>query len=173
MRIRTEQKYRRANKDFFRDKVGQSLYAGCPALCHGEVALYERVLSGAEIYKLYRDGAPDFDPAIERELKHKFDGTELEEFTFKPDAKWTKQIDCDSQKPVEQIKEYYIQGHAEAIKPEGSKEGLLIETPDIPYGWDAYPKQVYIARVPLAGFVVKTQSHNDVIAYRNQWMLSE
>jgi len=134
----------RFNKDFFRDKVGPSLYAGCPALCHGEVALYERVLGAQEIYKLYRDGAPDFDPAIERELKHKFEGTELEEFTFKPDAQWTKQLDIDFQKPFEQIKDFYIQGHAESVKPEGSKEGLLIETPDIPYGWDAYPQQVYI-----------------------------
>ena len=134
----------RFNKDFFRDKVSPTLYAGCPALCHGEVALYEKVLSGGEIYKLYRDGAPDFDPGIEKELKHRFEGADLEEFTFQPDDKWTKQFDCDFQKPVEQIKEFYIQGHAEAIKPDGSTEGLLIETPDIPYGWDAYPKQVYI-----------------------------
>ncbi|MCX6855702.1 MAG: DUF1961 family protein [Verrucomicrobia bacterium] len=134
----------RFNKDFKRDIVSDTLYAGSPALCHGEVALYEPVLTGAELHKLYRDGAPDFDPAIEKELKHRFAGTDLEAFTFKPDDKWTKQFDCDFQKPTEQIKDWYIQGWAESIKPEGSKEGLLIETPDIPYGWDAYPKQVYI-----------------------------
>ncbi len=134
----------RFNKDFFRDKVGPTLYAGSPALCHGEVALYEQVLGGPELHKLYRDDAPDFDPAIEKELKHKFEGTDLEEFSFKPEDKWTKQFDCDFKKPVEQIKEFYIQGYAEAIKPAGHPEGLLIETPDIPYGWDAYPKQVYI-----------------------------
>jgi hypothetical protein len=47
----------RFNKDFFRDKVGPTLYAGCPALCHGEVALYEQVLSRPELYKLYRERA--------------------------------------------------------------------------------------------------------------------
>ena len=89
------------NKDFHRDKVGDALYAGCPALCHGEVALYEQALGAAELHRMYREGAPDFDPAIEKELRHRFEGTELEEFTFKPDEKWTKQFDCDFQKPEE------------------------------------------------------------------------
>ena len=45
----------------------------------------------------------------------------------------------------EQIKEFYIQGHADSVKPDGHPEGLLIETPDVPYGTpDAFPKQVYI-----------------------------
>ena len=134
----------RFNKDFHRDKVRDVLYSGCPALCHGEVALYEQVLRGADLHKMYRDAEPDFDPAIEKELKHRFEGTDLEEFTFKPDEKWTKQFDCDFQKPEEQLKEFYVQGWKESVKPEGSTEGLLIETPDVPYGWDAYPKQMYL-----------------------------
>ena len=131
------------NKDFHRDKCRDVLYAGCPAICHGQVEFYGDVLSGAEIYKKYREAAPDFNAGIEKDLRHIFEGTNLEDFTFKPDANWTKQFDVDFQDPA-QIKEFYIQGHSEAVKPDGHAEGLLIETPDIPYGWNAYPKQVYI-----------------------------
>ena len=96
------------NKDFHRDRAGDALYAGCPALCHGQIEFYDRVLTGAELYKQYRAAAPDYDPAIEKELRHRFEGTELEEFTFKKEtAGWTKQFDVDFQNPVEQIKEFY------------------------------------------------------------------
>lgn len=133
------------NKDFHRDRCGQTLYAGCPAICHGEIEFHATALSGADIYKSYRAGATDFDEAIERELKHKFSGTELQPFTFTPDAEWTKQFDVDFQNPVEQIKEFYVQGQVDSVKPAGHTEGLLIETPDVPYGTpDAFPKQVYI-----------------------------
>ena len=134
----------RFNKDFYRDRCGDVLYAGCPALCHGQLDFFAGVLGGAELYKLYRAGAPDFDQGIEDELKHRFAGAALENFTFQPGANWTKQFDLDFKTPVEQIKEFYIQGHAASIKPAGHPEGLLIETPDIPYGWNAYTKQVYI-----------------------------
>ena len=133
------------NKDFFRDRCGDVLYTGCPALCHGEIAFYDEVISGSELYRLYREGAPDYDIAIETELRHRFEGTDIDDFTFKPDANWTKQFDIDFKNPVEQIKEFYVQGHVESVKPAGNPEGLLIETPDIPYGTpEAFPKQVYI-----------------------------
>jgi hypothetical protein len=134
------------NKDFHRDKAGDALYAGCPALCHGEIEFYDQALSGAELYRQYRAAAPDYDPAIEKELRHHFEGTELEKFTFKPEAAgWTKQFDIDFQNPVEQIKEFYIQGQADSVKPTGHPEGLLIETPNVPYGTpESFPKQVYI-----------------------------
>lgn len=133
------------NKDFFRDRCGDVLYAGCPALCHGAIEFYPSVLSGGEIYKTYRSGAPDFDAEIEKELKHRFEGTDLEDFTFKPGPDWIKQFDIDFQNPAEQIKEFYIQGQVDSVKPAGHPEGLLIETPDIPYGTrEAFPRQVYI-----------------------------
>jgi hypothetical protein len=43
----------------------------------------------------------------------------LQDFNFKPDANWTKQLDLDFKKPVEQIKEFYVQGLAESVKPDG------------------------------------------------------
>jgi hypothetical protein len=135
----------RFNTDFHRDKVRDTLYAGCPALCHGQIDFYDRVLHKEEIYRLYREGAPDHDPQIERELRHCFEGAELEDFTFTPGAGWTKQFDCDFQKPHEQIRQWYIQGVKESVKPGGHPEGLLIETPDVPYGTrDCFPKQMYI-----------------------------
>jgi hypothetical protein len=133
------------NKDFYRDQCGDTLYMGCPALCHGEVAFYDRPLPGNQLYEIYRDGATDYDESIERELRHHFEGTELEGFSFIPGPTWNKQFDVDFKDPVEQIKEFYIQGQEDSIKPTGHQEGLLIETPDVPYGTpDAFPKQVYI-----------------------------
>lgn len=134
------------NTDFHRDKAGDALYAGCPALCHGQIEFYDRVLTAAELYKSYRAAAPDYDPALEKELRHRFEGTELEEFTFKPEtAGWTKQFDVDFQNPVEQIKEFYIQGHTASVQPAGHPEGLLIQTPELRYGTpQAFNSQVYI-----------------------------
>jgi len=134
------------NKDFYRDKVGDALYAGSPALCHGEIEFYDVLLTGADLYKKYRAAAPDYDPAIEKELRHAFEGADLEEFTFDPiKAGWTKQFDCDFQNSVEQIKDWYVQGHTASVKPTGHPEGLLIETPVLRYGSDeAWNSQVYI-----------------------------
>ncbi len=134
------------NKDFHRDRAGDALYAGSPALCHGEIAFHDRVLTGAELYRHYRAGAPDYDAAIERELRHHFEGAELQPFTFDPVAAgWTKQFDVDFQNPTEQIKEFYIQGHTASVKPDGHPEGLLIETPELRYGSpESWNSQVYI-----------------------------
>ncbi len=133
------------NKDFKRDIVGDTLYAGCPALCHGEVTFYDRVLPKYDIYKLFRDETPDYDAATEKELRHHFEGTDLEDFTFTPGEGWSKQLDVDFSNPVEQIKEFYVQGHTASVQPEASKEGLLIHTPTLRYGSaEAWQSQVYI-----------------------------
>jgi len=134
------------NKDFIRETCGDALYAGCPALCHGEIEFYDSVLTGADLYKKFRAGTPDYDAAIEQELRHHWEGTDLENFTFDPVASgWTKQLDVDFKNPVEQIKEFYIQGHTASVKPTGHPEGLLIETPDLRYGsLEAWNSQVYI-----------------------------
>lgn len=135
------------NKDFHRDIAGDTLYAGCPALCHGEIEFYDEVLDDAALYKKYRAGAPDYDSAIEKELRHHFEGADFENFVFDPENTpgWTKQFDVDFQNPAEQIKEFYIQGHAASVKPGGNPEGLLIETPELRYGSaEAWNSQVYI-----------------------------
>jgi hypothetical protein len=134
------------NKDFHRDLAGETLYAGCPALCHGRIEFYDKLLTGADLYKKYRELAPDYDAGIEKELRHLFEGAELEYFTFDPvSAGWTKKFDIDFQNPVEQIKEFYVQGHTASVKPAGHPEGLLIETPQLRYGSpEAWNSQVYI-----------------------------
>jgi len=134
------------NKDFKRDIVGDALYAGCPALAHGEIAFYDTVLTGADLYKKYRAETPDYDAAIEKELRHAFEGTDLEPFTFDPIAAgWDKKLDIDFKNPVEQIKEFYVQGHTASVKPTGHPEGLLIETPELRYGApESWESQVYI-----------------------------
>jgi len=134
------------NTDFKRDLVGNALYAGSPALCHGEVQFYDKVLTGADLYKKYRAKAPDYSEAEEKSLRHRFEGAALQDFTFNPvTAGWSKQFDIDFQNPVEQIKSFYVQGHTASVKPTGHPEGLLIETPNLRYGSpEAWSKQVYI-----------------------------
>ncbi len=132
------------NTDFHRDRAGETLYAGCPALCHGEISFFDRVLTGEELYTLYRDGAPDYDAGIERELRHRFEGAELEEFTFTPGPGWTKQFAVDFQDPSD-LDQFYVQGHAASVQPTGNSEGLLIQTPKLRYGSpEAWGSQVYI-----------------------------
>jgi len=134
------------NKDFHRDLAGDTLYAGCPALCHGEIEFYDEVLTGADLYARYRAGAPDYDAAVEKQLRHRFEGTEIERFTFDPVvAGWTKKFDVDFQKQAEQIKLFYVQGHTASVKLDAHPEGLLIETPALRYGSpEAWDSQVYI-----------------------------
>ncbi|MBC8127160.1 MAG: DUF1961 family protein [Gloeobacteraceae cyanobacterium ES-bin-144] len=131
------------NRDFIREVAADTLYAGCPALCHGTVELYDEVLSPAQLHAKYRAEATDFSPEIERELRKVFEGTDLADFTFKPDANWTKQLDLDLKDP-EHVKSFYIQGHAEAVKAGGHPEGLLISTPDEEFNEHNTGKQVYI-----------------------------
>jgi hypothetical protein len=44
------------NKDFHRDKVGDVLYAGCPAICVGQTEFYDTALTGAELYQAVSRG---------------------------------------------------------------------------------------------------------------------
>ena len=135
----------RFNKDFHRDRCGDVLYTGCPALCHGEIQFYTSALDGGALYRKYRAYAPDYDPSTERQLRHVFEGKEIPDFHFEPGPSWTKQMDIDFQRPVEQINEFYVQGQTDSVRPQGSKEGLLIETPAVRYGSrEAFAKQVYI-----------------------------
>lgn len=133
----------RFNPDFYRDRVSDVLYAGCPAICHGEIQFFDQVFSQDQIYERYRETVTDYNPVVEKQLRHHFCGADLEEFSFNPDGNWTKQFDIDFSKP-EDIEEFYIQGVEEAIKPDVHPDGLLIETPDIPFRRCNTDQQVYI-----------------------------
>jgi hypothetical protein len=134
------------NTSFHRDIAGDTLYAGSPALCHGEVAFYDEVLTGAQLYAAYRAATPDYDAAIEKQLRHHFEGADLQEFTFDPVAAgWTKQFDVDFRNPIEQLKDFYVQGHTSSVKPAAHPEGLLIEPPRLRYASpESWESQVYL-----------------------------
>ncbi|MBC8039811.1 MAG: DUF1961 family protein [Opitutaceae bacterium] len=131
------------NREFIRELAADTLYAGCPALCHGTVDLYDEVLDRAHLHAKYRAEATDFSAEIERELRHRFEGNDRADFAFTPGRDWTKQMDLDLQDP-EQIKHFYLQGHAAAIKPGAHPEGLLVETPVEEHNEHNLEKQVYL-----------------------------
>lgn len=133
----------RFNSDFYRTKVNSTLYTGAPALCHGEIRFYDKVLSEKEIYTNYRASSTDYNPKTEKELRHIFDGEKLKNFTFKPNANWSKQMDISFKNP-DDIKNFYIQGHVASVKPNGHPDGLLIETPDVTFERKNRDQQVYI-----------------------------
>lgn len=133
----------RFNKDFHRDKVGDTLFTGAPSLCHGEINFYDKVLDESEIYATYRRTTTDFRAATEQVLKHKFAGAELQNFNFKPDGNWTKKMDVDFRDPAV-IKDFYIQGEQGAVKPGAHAEGLLVETPHISFEKKNRDRQVYL-----------------------------
>ncbi len=105
------------NRDFVRDTCGDALYTGCPALSHGRMDFYDRILDAEDLYKEYRSGATDYDVEIEKELRHHFAGADLKKFNFTPDKDWEKQLDIDFQNPSEQLSEFYVQGYTSAVKP--------------------------------------------------------
>ncbi len=131
------------NREFIRETVGDTLYAGCPALCHGCIELYDEVLDPAQLHAKYHAEATDFSPEIEHELRHRFEGTDLADFSFTPGIDWSKQMDLDLQDPA-QIGNFYIQGHSDSVKPGNHPEGLLIETPNEGHYEPNREKQVYL-----------------------------
>jgi hypothetical protein len=133
----------RFNKDFYRDLAGSILYTGAPAICHGEIQFYDKVLSPEKIYAEYHANATDFNPLVEKELKNVFCGENLKDFTFKPDNNWVKKLDLTFKDPSD-INHFYIQGDVASVKPNGHPDGLLIETPNVTSESHNRGKQVYI-----------------------------
>jgi hypothetical protein len=133
----------RFNRDFAKETCRDILYTGCPALCHGEIEFFDAVLDRDTLYTQYRDGDPNCDPEMEKELRKVFEGVGLEDFDFQPGDDWIKQWDCDL-KDAADVKEFYIQGYAAAVQPGADPEGLLVETPDVPLLPENLDKQVYL-----------------------------
>lgn len=133
----------RFNQDFYREKVNPVLYAGAPAICYGEIRFYDSVLSESDIYNDYKLSATDYNPQVEKDFRHIFEGADLKDFTFKLDVNWLKKMDVSFKNPAD-IKDFYIQGQVDAVKPTGHPEGLLIETPQVSFEKKNRDKQMYI-----------------------------
>jgi hypothetical protein len=132
-----------------RDQCGDTLFMGNPTLCISELAFYNQVLSDEDVYNAYRIEVTDFDSIYERKLKHIYTGAGLELFKFFPDEEWEKKLDLSLNTPKD-LDSFYIQGYTDAVKI--SKEGLLVETPNVPIGEGQYEKQVYIwTKKPFEG----------------------
>jgi hypothetical protein len=128
---------------FHREQCGPTLYAGCPALCLGAVDFFDEPLEASAIHAEYRAQATDFDPAIERDLRHRFAGEELADFDFVPGADWLKQLDLDLRDPGH-IREFYLQGEAASVRPGAHPDGLLVETPEVTFEPANRHRQVYL-----------------------------
>lgn len=133
----------RFNRDFHREPCGDTLYTGSTALCHGEIAFYQGVLTAEEIYRGYRAEVTAHREETERELRHVFSGENRQDFTFVPGADWAKKMDFHLRDPAH-AEAFYFQGQADSVKPGAHPEGLLVETPDVSFEKKNRHQQVYL-----------------------------
>jgi hypothetical protein len=133
----------RFHLDFHRETPGETLFAGCPALCHGEVELFDEVLDAGTIYDEYRRDATDYDPVIERRLRKMFEGVGRDRFAFTPGDDWSLQLDLGLRDPAD-VDAFYLQGETGSVKPGAHADGLLVETPDVTFEPANRARQVYL-----------------------------
>ncbi len=131
----------RFHREYHREECGPELFTGHPALCHGEVSLYDQVLTDAEIYAAYWAGAPDFDAAEETRLRHRFAGEALADFSFTPGPNWVPQLDLSLREP-EHLGHFYLQGQSAGVRVE--PEGLRVKTPPVRFIKENTEQQVYL-----------------------------
>lgn len=135
----------RFNKDFHRERCGDTVYAGCPALCHGEFEFIDAILDEATLYRDYRAAATDHSPEIERALRKRFYGDPLDDFTFRPEASsgWVDELALSLTEP-DLASHFYVQGETGAVKYGAHPEGLLVETPEVTFEPHNRDRQVYL-----------------------------
>ena len=129
--------------DFHRERCGDSLYSGCPAICMGEVSFFDVSLAADAVYKLYRGQATDFDAGVERSLRRAFCGEDHADFAFSPGSGWQLQMDL-SLRSAEDVKHFYLQGEAASVKAGVHPDGLLVETPEVTFEPQNRQRQVYL-----------------------------
>ncbi|NJK90957.1 MAG: DUF1961 family protein [Blastochloris sp.] len=131
----------RFHRGWLREPCGETLYAGSPALCHSTVEMFDQVLDEEAIYQGYRDAATDYDPLVEKKLRHHFSGTDLAPFQFVPDKDWSCRMDLTLTEP-EHLKAFYLQGYRDAVH--SNPEGLHVRTPALPFVEENTEKQIYL-----------------------------
>ncbi|WP_075590695.1 DUF1961 family protein [Labilibacter marinus] len=136
--IGTDDKYHNA---FHIDEINEKLYTGNPSICYSNIDFYNEELSGEEVAAMYKNEAPDFDQEYIDHLNHVFNGYDVKEFTWKLDNTWTEKLNLKLNEP-NLLDTFYVQGYQDA--PSVSKDGLLIETPNIPQQGNTIEKQVYM-----------------------------
>ena len=101
------------------------------------------MLSTERLHAKYKGEATDLTPEVEYELRRRFEGFDQADFDFGPDARWSCKLVLGLRDP-RQLDAFFVQGHREAVKPGEHPEGLLIETPDLPFVRRNREKQVYL-----------------------------
>jgi len=136
--IGTDDKHHNA---FHIDAINEKLFTGNPMICYGDVAFYDEELSGKTVAKKYKQETPDFDQHYVDHLQHVFNGHDVKEFTWQLDDSWTEKLSLKLNEP-DLLDTFYVQGYQEA--PSVTKEGLCVETPNIPQQGNTIEKQVYM-----------------------------
>lgn len=110
---------------FHRDSINSSLYLGNPTFCYSDIKFYNTALSQPELRDIFKNEVTKFDPALQEELQHTYEGGPRNPFVWKVDAGWQSKLDLSLTRPTD-LDSFYIQG--KPVQVAITKEGLLIET---------------------------------------------
>jgi hypothetical protein len=126
---------------FVRNKTNDTLYAGKPLLCYGELIMYDEVLSGKEVKELFKNKATHIDEELQSHLKHMHVGENPKSFNWKPEDDWS--LSYENRMTSENtLDDFYVQGIVDTI--EVTEEGVHIKTLPVEYEADATHKQMYL-----------------------------
>jgi hypothetical protein len=126
---------------FRRDKTGDTLYFGNPALCFSDIKFYDCVLTNEEIQTQFTNEVTVLGQDLQAELRHIYTGENRKPFDWTPDKEWKLNFQTDFQDPSD-LERFYVQGKPERV--EVIKDGLLIETVDTIYNRKTLGKQMYL-----------------------------
>lgn len=134
---------------FHRDTINSSLYLGNPTFCYADIKFYNTNLDQNQLYSLFRKESTKFNPLLEEELQHTFEGKNRKPFTWKVDTSWKQKLNLSFTNPTD-IDSFYVQG--KPVQVAITKEGLLLETIDEEMTATKLDKQMYIwTKKPFEG----------------------
>jgi len=110
---------------FHRDPINSSLYLGNPTFCYSDIKFYNTALSQPELRDIFKKEVTKFDPVLQEELQHTYEGGNIKPFRWNVDAGWQSKLDLSLSKPTD-LDSFYIQG--KPVQVAITNEGLLIET---------------------------------------------
>lgn len=110
---------------FYRDPINPSLYLGNPTFCYSDIRFYNTNLNQDQLYNIFKKETTKFNPLLEEELQHIYEGKNRKLFTWELDKSWMSKLNLSLINPTD-IDSFYVQGKPAQVAI--TKEGLLLET---------------------------------------------
>jgi hypothetical protein len=134
---------------FHRDTINSSLYLGNPTFCYSDIKFYNTNLDQNQLYNIFKKESIKFNPLLDEELKHIYEGKNRKSFNWKVDKSWTPKLNLSLTNPTD-IDSFYVQG--KPVQVGITNEGLLLETIDEEMTATKLDKQMYIwTKKPFEG----------------------